>query len=102
MARSISKEVLEQKIEKVKQSISRNREQYENLTTELEKLHKKRKALQSEEIMKAIAKSSRSYDEILEFIQGTNENEEEQASAAKEQVGFKNSTSIEVLNIFQS
>ena len=102
MARSISKEVLEQKIEKVEQSISRNREQYENLTTELEKLHKKRKTLQSEEIMKAIAKSSRSYDEILEFIQGTNENEEEQASAAKEQVGFKNSTSIEVLNIFQS
>jgi molecular chaperone GrpE (heat shock protein) len=69
MARNISKEGLEQKIEKVEKAVSRNREQYDRLTAELEELHKKQKALQSEELLKAISESSRSYEEILEFIQ---------------------------------
>lgn len=69
MARNISKESLEQKIEKVQKAISRNREQYDKLTAELEELHKKQKALQSEELLKAIAGSSRSFEEIMEFIQ---------------------------------
>ena len=77
MARNISKEGLEQKIEKVEKAISRNREQYDRLTAELEELHKKQKAIQSEELMQAIAESSRSYEEILRFIQGTStENED--------------------------
>ena len=77
MARNISKESLEQKIEKVQKAISRNREQYDKLTAELEELHKKQKALQSEELLKAIAGSSRSFEEIMEFIQGTDEPEDE-------------------------
>lgn len=40
------------------------------MTAELEDLHKKQKALQSEELLKAIEGSSRSYEEILSFIQG--------------------------------
>lgn len=43
MARNISKEGLEQKIEKVKKAISRNREQYDKLTAELEELHQNKK-----------------------------------------------------------
>lgn len=70
MARNISKESLEQKIEKIEKAISKNREQYDCLTAELEELHKKQKALQSEELLKAIEGSSRSYEEILSFIQG--------------------------------
>lgn len=73
MARNISKESLDQKIEKVEKAISRNREQYERLTAELEELHKKQKAIQSEELMQAIAESSRSYEEIMRFIQGGTE-----------------------------
>lgn len=46
MARNISKESLEQKIEKIEKAISKNREQYDRLTAELEELHKKQKALQ--------------------------------------------------------
>ena len=65
MARNISKESLEQKIEKIEKAISKNREQYDRLTAELEELHKKQKALQSEELLKAIEGSSRSYEEIL-------------------------------------
>lgn len=70
MARNISKESLEQKIEKIEKAISKNREQYDRLTAELEELYKKQKALQSEELLKAIKESSRSYEEILSFIQG--------------------------------
>lgn len=71
MARNISKETLAQKIERVEKAISRNREQYEKLTAELEELHQKQKAIQSEELLKAISESSRSYEEILRFIQGS-------------------------------
>jgi len=70
MARNISKEALEQKIEKVEKAISRNREQYDKLTAELEELHQKQKMIQSEELLKAIAESTRSYEEILQFIEG--------------------------------
>ena len=77
MARNISKESLEQKIEKVEKAISLNREQYEKLTAELEELHQKQKAIQSEELLKAIAESTRSYEEILRFIQSASEEEEE-------------------------
>lgn len=69
MARNISKESLEQKIEKIEKAISRNREQYDKLTAELEELHKKQKAIQSEELLKAISESEKSYEEILNFIQ---------------------------------
>ena len=77
MARNISKESLERKIEKVEKAISRNREQYEKLTAELEELHQKQKAIQSEELLKAIAESTRSYEESLHFIQSASEEEEE-------------------------
>ena len=46
MARNISKESLEQKIAKIEKAISKNREQYDRLTAELEELHKKQKAIQ--------------------------------------------------------
>ena len=70
MARNISKESLEQKIAKTEKAISKNREQYDRLTAELEELHKKQKAIQSKELLKAIEASSKSYEEILDFIQG--------------------------------
>lgn len=69
MARNINKETLEQKIEKTEKAISRNREQYDRLMAELEDLHKKKKAIQNEEILKAISVSTKSYEEILRFIQ---------------------------------
>ena len=43
MARNISKESLEQKIAKIEKAISKNREQYDRLTAELEELHKKQR-----------------------------------------------------------
>ena len=49
-------------------------------TAELEDMHKKKKAILNEEILKAIAGSEKSYEEILSFIQGktdTDSREEE-------------------------
>lgn len=69
MGRNVSKDLLEQKIFKVQAAISKNREQYDRLTAELEELHKKQKAIRNEELLKAIEGSSRSYEEIMCFIQ---------------------------------
>lgn len=77
MARNISKESLTQKIEKVEKAISRNREQYDKLTAELEELHQKQKAIQSRELLKAISESSKSFEDIMRYIQGDGDQEEE-------------------------
>lgn len=77
MARTISKDTLEQKISKLETAISRNRQQYDQLTKELKKeLLDKQKAMQSEELMKAIADSSRSYEDILRYIRGETSEDE--------------------------
>ena len=70
-----SAEALKQKKEKLEKAISRNREQYERLTAELEEVHKKEKAIQDEALLKAIGESARSYEEILQFLQ-SNEGED--------------------------
>ena len=54
MARNMNRETLEQKIAKTEKAISRKREQYDRLTAELEDLHKKKKAILNEEILKAV------------------------------------------------
>ena len=76
MARTISKDTLEQKISKVEIAISKNRQQYDQLTKELKELLDKQRALQSEELMKAIADSTRSYEDILRYIKGETSEDE--------------------------
>lgn len=77
MARTISRDALEQKISKLETAISKNRKQYDQLTKELKELLDKKKALQSKELMKAIAESSRSYEDILRYIKGDPSEDEE-------------------------
>lgn len=76
MGRKISKDTLEQKIRKLETGISKNRQQYDQMTKELKELLDKQKALQSEELMKAIADSSRSYEDILRYIKGESSEDE--------------------------
>lgn len=76
MAKMISKDTLEQKIRKLETAISKNRQQYDQLTKELKELLDKQKAMQSEELMKAIADSSRSYEDILRYIKGETSEDE--------------------------
>ena len=77
MARTISRDALEQKISKLETAISKNRQQYDQLTKELKELLDKKKALQSEELMKTIAESSRSYEDILRYIKDDPSEDEE-------------------------
>lgn len=77
MARTISKDTLEQKISKLEAAISKNRQQYDQLTKELKELLDKQKAMQSEELMKAIADSSRSYEDILRYVKGETSKDED-------------------------
>ena len=77
MARTINRDALEQKISKLETAISKNRQQYDQLTKELKELLDKKKALQSEELMKAMADSPRSYEDILRYIKGDPSKDEE-------------------------
>jgi cell division protein FtsL len=60
MARTISRDALEQKISKLETAISKNRQQYDQLTKELKELLEKKKALQ----IRALINSYPSPDKI--------------------------------------
>ena len=75
MARTVNKAALEEKIRKLEGAIRKNREQYDRSTADLDELLAKRRAIQSEELMKAIAESPRSYNEILQYIKGETSND---------------------------
>ena len=69
MARTISMETLENKIVKAQENVSKARVRYEEATSELKKLLDKKKALQRDELVKAISISQRRYEDILAYIQ---------------------------------
>ena len=68
MSRTIGIESLEQKIKKAQEQVIRAKSVYDEKVDELQKLLDKRSALQQQEIIKAIANSSKSYEEIMRFI----------------------------------
>jgi uncharacterized coiled-coil DUF342 family protein len=59
---------LEKKIENAQQKVVRTKEKYDAAIDELKKLMDKRDALKKEELIAAIGRSNKSYDEIMEFI----------------------------------
>ena len=66
--RRSSEEALELKIEQAEEKVAKTRAAHEKAVDELKKLYDIRKARQNEEILKALEKSSRSFDEIMAFI----------------------------------
>lgn len=77
MARMTSIDVLEAKIEKVQQQVSRAKKQYDEALAKLSDLLDKRDALRRDELVKAILKSDKTYEEVLEFL-GTDIGEEDE------------------------
>lgn len=61
---------LDEKIEKAQQTVSQTKAKYDAAIEELNKLQKKKEDLQNHELLKAIESSSRSYDEIVKFLDG--------------------------------
>ncbi len=68
MARKINKDVLEERIEKVQEDVVKAKKKYDASTATLKQLLDKRQAIQTEEVIAAIAKSNRSYDDIMNYI----------------------------------
>ena len=61
---------LDERIEEQKQVVSKAREHYEAEVNKLEQMMNKRDELQKKELMKAVEDSSRSFEEIMQFLQG--------------------------------
>lgn len=68
MARTVGMDALEEKIEKAQQKVIRAEIAYEAAVDALQVLLDKQDALRTQELMKAIANSNKSYQEILEFV----------------------------------
>lgn len=70
---------LDERIEEQKQVVSKAREHYEAEVNKLEQMMNKRDELQKKELMKAVEDSSRSFEEIMQFLQGdaSSENSED-------------------------
>jgi flagellar biosynthesis chaperone FliJ len=69
MARTVNMDVLDRKIEKAQQEVSLAKKKYDEATKELKKLLDKRDALRSQEILKVVAESPLSYQEVVKLIQ---------------------------------
>lgn len=63
---------LDEKIEKAKADVILAKTKYDAAVDALEALVTKKRELESKEILKAIAASNRSYDEIMAFLKGPN------------------------------
>ncbi len=68
MARMTSMYALETKIEKAQEQVSRTKKQYDAALARLSDLLDKRDALRRDELVKAILKSDKTYEEVLEFL----------------------------------
>lgn len=68
MARTINMELLEQKIQKAEQEVAKAKRAYGVATAELKSFLEKRDMVRSQELIKAVAESPLSYDEIIAFI----------------------------------
>jgi len=65
MGRKIEKDVLEERIEKAQEDVVKAKKKYDATTATLKQLLDKRQAMRVEEVMAAIAKSNRSYEDIV-------------------------------------
>ena len=83
MARMTSMEALEKRIEKAQEKVSRAKKQYDDAIAVLSDLLDKRDALKRDELVKAIMKSNKTYDEVIEFLGNTLEEEKESGHYSK-------------------
>lgn len=77
MARTRRTISLEEKIEKAQAAVFQAKEKYDAAVEDLNKLQKKKLELQKQELLKAIEESTKSYDEIMVFLAGNPDQDEE-------------------------
>ena len=66
--RKTSREALDEKIEKAEADVIAAKKKYDHATAALKELLDKRDAIRKDEILSAIVKSGRSYEEIMNFL----------------------------------
>ena len=66
--RKTNREALEEKIEKAEADVIAAKKRYDHATAVLKELLDKRDAIRKDEILSAIVKSGRSYEEIMNFL----------------------------------
>lgn len=66
--RKTSREALDEKIEKAEADVIAAKKRYDHVTAVLKELLDKRDAIRKDEILSAIVKSGRSYEEIMNFL----------------------------------
>ena len=67
---------IEEKIEIQKEQVSKTKDRYEAELAKLEKLMRKRDELRSKELMDAFTNSELSFEEVMRFLAGKEENDE--------------------------
>ena len=72
--RSIS---IDEKIDRQKAVVLAIKKKYDAALAELDALQQKKKELQGEELLKAFANSNRSLDEVISFMQGQNQDDDD-------------------------
>lgn len=68
---------LDEKIEKAQDTVFQAKDKYDAAVEELNGLLNKRKELRQKELLKAFETSPRSYEEIMKFLAGKSESDEE-------------------------
>ena len=77
MARTRRTIPLDEKIEKAQAAVFQAKDKYDAAVEALNKLQKKKLELQKQELLKAIEESAKSYEEIMAFLVGdSNPNED--------------------------
>lgn len=69
MARVTAMQAVELKIEKAQEQVSKTKKAYDTAIANLSDLLDKRDALRREELVKAIMKSDRTYEEVMAFLE---------------------------------
>ena len=77
MARTRRTISLDEKIEKAQAAVFREKDKYDAAVEELNELLKKKREVQQQELLKAIEQSPRSYEEIMTFLSGKSDQDEE-------------------------
>ena len=76
MARVTAMKALETKIEKAQAVVSKKKKEYDAAIAVLSDLLDKQDALRRDELVKAIMKSDKTYEEVLEFLNTNTDSEE--------------------------
>ena len=75
MARMTSMEALDRKIEKAQEQVKKTKKQYDAAVAVLSDLLDKRDAIRRDELVKAIMKSNRTYEEVMAFLSAGDDEE---------------------------